>query len=592
MAGGAWQALGAALTNGMGAYGQRQQQMLQDQQLKQQMDTQAIQQKLLQDQVNELPDQHAEGKMKNILAMQGENAFNDPQFADIGRKLGILPQNQLPTQAREVEKQSPLVALQPSIGNTHTIKDVETPGGGGYLGTARQVPDVGDVAPRTGLPLPPHSYQFDKLKDWTGGETPYAFDQKTGRMIRLTPGGSGGSVSGIPGLPSTSGAPGASGSDLTTGMDPKMAQLAKMVANYDIAPSPRAAWWPTVMQAAKQINPAFDETQYAARQGLRTAYTKGPVADAIVSANKVVNHLASLRDAGAKLNNGSLGVANQVGNWWNSNVLGKGEADAYNLKADAVAEEMMRVFRSTGAGSAQEVNSWREHFNSAQTPDQQKQVLNAGIDLLLGRMAPVQDQWKRGMGVSDDFPIFGPEAQKVLESFGYPQGPAPTGGTPAGDFNGQPSAKPSAAPAPTAPGVPSAAPTASVEKPPTLAEIRARVQLAMGPNADPKAVEAKARSLAQGMMTQGARIKLDDAPTPTPQQPQPPPAGQAPVAAVNTTAPPLPPAATASPAEKAAWVEAMKQWQVSQPPAFGSSVFQAIKNYPLWSNANPQFNAK
>lgn len=440
MAGAGWSALGAALTNGYSGFAQRQHDLLQQKQME-------LSQKLLQDQVNELPDKHAEDKLKQILALQGpDEAANDPQFAEIGRKLGILPQNQLPAAAKDVEGQSPLQVFQPSIGTNPTIKDVETPGGGGFLDTARAVAGPGNVAPRTGLPMPPHTYQFDKLKDWTGGETPYAFDQKTGQMHQLTTGQGAPTAPPIPGVP---GATGAASGDPTAGMDPKMAQLAKMVANYEVAPSPRAAWWPSVMAAAKQINPAFDETQYGARQNLRKSFTSGADAQSIESANKLVHHLSTMASAGQKLGNGSFPPWNAAKNWFEQNLAGDGRPDAYLTAAGAVKDELGRLFRGTGAATNQEVENWGSRLGLAKSPEAQREVLLAAMELMRGRMDPVQSKWKNGMGAAEDYPIFNPESQKILEGLGFP-GAAPSAPAPQGTFNGQPPAK-AGAPAPALP---------------------------------------------------------------------------------------------------------------------------------------------
>lgn len=477
MPGAGWSALGAAIQGGAGAYAQRRHEMLIEQQMADQRKTNALQQQLLQDQVNELPDKHAEDRMAKIVSFLGPDAAaNSPDFAATGRKLGIIPQNQLPAMAHQVEQNSPFDVAQPDLGPNASVKDVETPSGGGPLyGTGGSVPTPTqlNVAPKTGVPLPPHEMKFEKLKDMWGGENMVAFDPKAtdpSKAIQRLGDGTPGST-----MPSAgpAGAPG----DPTAGMDPKMKQLATQIANYEIAPSPRAAWWPAAMTAAKQINPDFDETQYAARQGLRNDFTKGNTAQAIVSANKLVGHMDALRSAGEKLKNSNFPIWNQVANSWDSNVMGKGDVTAYNVKANAVAEELMKVFRGTGAGSVQEVQQWQQNFNSAQSPEQQQKALNAGIDLMMSRMTPLQSQWKNGMHSAKDFPIFNEASQKILEQFGFPQTPG-AGPAPAGPFNAQSPAPTGAAPPPLARPAPTAAPAGALPplekgKPLTIADVSA-----------------------------------------------------------------------------------------------------------------------
>lgn len=137
--GNGWSALGAALTNGMGAWQEQSRYQMQLKRQKEQDERErqqfALQKQLLADQVNELPQKHAESDLDRFLKVQGDAAWNNPAFAGLAERARMPLNIQAPaikTQLGQVEK-----------------------GNGGKVESRSDIADRLGIAPDTGIVLPP-----------------------------------------------------------------------------------------------------------------------------------------------------------------------------------------------------------------------------------------------------------------------------------------------------------------------------------------------------------------------------------------------------------------------------------------------------
>jgi hypothetical protein len=175
-----------------------------------------------------------------------------------------------------------------------------------------------------------------------------------------------------------------------------------------------------VFAKAKQLNPDFNASLYASRQKLRADFTSGKTANNIDSLNTAVDHLNTLATYADALKTGNVQLANQVAQSF-STATGQPEVTNFKTMATAVESEVASLLKKTGA-TDQEISSWRGNFSSAQSPAQLKGALNTVLKVMHGREQALQQRWKTGMGSKTEYPIYGEEQAKILESLAAKEG--------------------------------------------------------------------------------------------------------------------------------------------------------------------------
>lgn len=163
------------------------------------------------------------------------------------------------------------------------------------------------------------------------------------------------------------------------------------------------------------------ETMYKTRKDFSPG---GKIGVGINAANTVIGHLNTLSDDLAKLNTfkeGSFGPLTGIANKAKVKLAGetgKSEVASANTSVDAVANEMMRVYRQVGA-STTEIEEWKKNFPTTGTPEQQQAAINTAIKLLGSKTNTWRQQWEDTFGSPMEKNIFTPEAQNVLKRFGH-----------------------------------------------------------------------------------------------------------------------------------------------------------------------------
>lgn len=183
---------------------------------------------------------------------------------------------------------------------------------------------------------------------------------------------------------------------------------------------------PLLASFAARIDPNFS----TARNKMVNDYKSnkpGSTGNNLTAINTAIGHIGTFSELGEALKNGDFVMGNAVLNRVLT-AFGKPAIPDFNLAKEAVATEMMRVFRQVGA-SDQEVNRWAESFKSSNSPETIQDVSRKAVELLRSRMNAVNEPWKREF--HDDFPVLTDHSKEVLgkleAAWGRTQAPAPGG---------------------------------------------------------------------------------------------------------------------------------------------------------------------
>lgn len=172
-----------------------------------------------------------------------------------------------------------------------------------------------------------------------------------------------------------------------------------------------------LVAAALQYDPSMDAANVATRMATRKSFTSGQMRQNITSLNTVMGHINDLAASMAAMHNTSYPWLNEPLNKARARGMGKPEVTNFNMKADAVAAELAKVFKGTGATSVTEINEWRKNLDPNMSPEQFAGAVQTMVKLIDSRMDAVGQAYQAGMGRSQDPVTFlTPKAQKVYQS--------------------------------------------------------------------------------------------------------------------------------------------------------------------------------
>lgn len=171
---------------------------------------------------------------------------------------------------------------------------------------------------------------------------------------------------------------------------------------FPIGRAATSPFWQNMIAMVAAYDPNFDAQNYGVRYRTRIDFSTGKSGQNRVSLNTAVGHLWNVWNDIDTLNNSGIPWWNEKSNEYNQ-ALGNSRFQAaikqFHTDRDAVATELMRVFRGTGA-STQEVQAWEQQFSDADSPVGLKSTVNAAIGLMVSRMEALQDQYDSNMGSS------------------------------------------------------------------------------------------------------------------------------------------------------------------------------------------------
>lgn len=157
----------------------------------------------------------------------------------------------------------------------------------------------------------------------------------------------------------------------------------------------KTPYWQQMLQSAAQYEPGFDFTKWGERTATAKDFASGKAAQNVTAMNTVVGHLGDLAEKADALGNFRLPLANTIGNTV-SNASGDPRVNNFRLARNAVADEMAKVFRSSGM-SDHEIQQWKSTLSEDMSPDQLKGAVKTGIGLMESRLSALADQRSRGM---------------------------------------------------------------------------------------------------------------------------------------------------------------------------------------------------
>lgn len=204
--------------------------------------------------------------------------------------------------------------------------------------------------------------------------------------------------------------PNLNGEDFLKQLPIPMASMVKaMVEGRQAPPSSfalKSPQWIAMLQAANKYDPSFDQTIWSARAQTRKSFSPGGKDMAnLNSMNTLIGHLGSLQEKADQLNNlGGFPFAEDVNsgiNWLESR-SGDPRVNNFNTAKNAVGNELMRTFIGVGAGSEKEIRSWKESFDSSNSPQKLREAIQTAADLLESRLQTQNHAYEQGMGKQAD----------------------------------------------------------------------------------------------------------------------------------------------------------------------------------------------
>ena len=207
------------------------------------------------------------------------------------------------------------------------------------------------------------------------------------------------------------------GEEFLKTLDPAIADEIKGYAEGRIPYSPTMASKPRGMALTKlimQYDPSFDAINYASRNSTRRDFTSGASAKNITSFNTAIGHIQHLSDAVEGLNNSGYPLWNTAANAVARNTSPDFAAreKKFMTARMAVAEELAKAFKGTGATNLEELHAWQQAINSADSPQALKASIQEAMRLLKSRIDSLGEQYNRGMGTTKDpIELLAPEAR-------------------------------------------------------------------------------------------------------------------------------------------------------------------------------------
>jgi hypothetical protein len=242
--------------------------------------------------------------------------------------------------------------------------------------------------------------------------------------------------------------------------DPKSREsMAQAIANYQLAPLTNfaltKAGGPETMARALEINPDYQESRYPEVAKAMTAFGTGPEGKIIRSLNVAVQHLETLDQAAAALQNGNIGVLNRMGNAF-AQQFGSSAPTTFDGLRQVVVTEVMKAVAGN-IGSEGDRDRLIAALNRANSPAQLLAITAGFRSLMAGQLRGLKDQYEDATPFKSGPFAFenklSPATRAALaspEATPLPEAPPPANRTPAEMYGGVKGAT-APAPAPTPP---------------------------------------------------------------------------------------------------------------------------------------------
>lgn len=221
------------------------------------------------------------------------------------------------------------------------------------------------------------------------------------------------------------------GEEFLKTIPPQWRETVKKIARYDEDPtkvaSMRGGMRETLTQWVNQVNPAYDQSQFALRSPTRKAFTTGTQGQQINAINTAIGHIDQLTALSDKLQNGGFVPGNQA---WNTvrTMFGSDKVTNFDTLKDALASEVASVL-SKGGATVSGIAEARDHIKAASSPAALAGYVKTQIPIMGSKLASLDYQYHQAMGDSDTFSALSPQSKQILTKFGFDPAHPTIGGT-------------------------------------------------------------------------------------------------------------------------------------------------------------------
>jgi hypothetical protein len=169
--------------------------------------------------------------------------------------------------------------------------------------------------------------------------------------------------------------------------------LAESIADYraPLPPGGRSTPFNQAVEAkVREINPQYDATKYDAKRRGLVAFTSGRQSDSVRSFSVAIDHLDTMAEAAAALENGDVQLLNRVQNRVQTEFGYPGAVD-FNFAKSIVGAEISKAIVG-GVGALTDREELRDSFSAANSPAQLKAVADRAKKLIAGQLGGYRRQ--------------------------------------------------------------------------------------------------------------------------------------------------------------------------------------------------------
>jgi hypothetical protein len=179
-------------------------------------------------------------------------------------------------------------------------------------------------------------------------------------------------------------------------------------------------------QAAGKESP--QSIPFQTEKSVAKAFTSGPESKTLNAFNTAHEHLQQFGQAADALQNGNIQVVNQIANNYSA-ATGNPAPTNFNAIRAAVAGEISKTFKGTGAATDDEIKQINDTINRAQSPQQLKGAIQTYTRLMESKRHALETQYQQGL---QGKPSFGADVNQGggminVQIPGHPPGQIPAG---------------------------------------------------------------------------------------------------------------------------------------------------------------------
>lgn len=222
------------------------------------------------------------------------------------------------------------------------------------------------------------------------------------------------------------------GEAFLSSIPPQWRQTVKKIAAYDEDPtkvaSMRGGMRETLMQWVNQVNPGYDQSQFANRSTTRKAYTTGTQGKQINNINTAIGHIDQLTTVADQLQNGGFVPGNRA---WNSlrTMFGADQVTNFDTLKDALAGEVAGALSQSGA-TVSGIADAQAKIHASSSPTQLAGYVKTLIPVMGSKLASLDYQYHQAMGEGDTFSALSPDSKRILTKHGFDPAHPTIGGPP------------------------------------------------------------------------------------------------------------------------------------------------------------------